>query len=102
MLRFLVILALLISSCIFAQDSSKFPGGASKTPIEHSIGEKGSDSLEVRKALEAVIIQSGIDNFQRYQREQKAKQKKQAMIYFGLGIFFLVVLIVGLRRKIKK
>ena len=43
----------------------------------------------------------GVDNLLRYQKEQKAKQRKQAFLYIGLGIFFLIVLIVGVLRRTK-
>jgi predicted RND superfamily exporter protein len=34
-----------------------------------------------------------------WHNERQAKQKKQMFIYFGLGVFFLVVLVFGLMRK---
>lgn len=35
----------------------------------------------------------------RWQKERQAKQKRQMFMYFGLGIFFLVVLVLRLMRK---
>jgi hypothetical protein len=47
-------------------------------------------------------IQRGLDNLVRYQNEQRAKQKKQAFLYIGLGLFFLAIFIIGIRRRSKK
>ena len=48
------------------------------------------------------MTSNGVKAIVRYQEEQKEKQKKKAMLYFGIGVFFLIVLVVGLRRKVKK
>jgi PBP1b-binding outer membrane lipoprotein LpoB len=34
-----------------------------------------------------------------WHKQRQAKQKKQMFLYFGLGLFFLVVLVFGLMRK---
>ncbi|MDP4261133.1 MAG: hypothetical protein Q8941_01265 [Bacteroidota bacterium] len=47
-------------------------------------------------------VKQGMDNFPRYQNEQRDKQKKQAFLYTGTGTFFFVILVVGLRRSVKK
>jgi hypothetical protein len=72
------------------EDTSHF-----KTTLEES--QRYLDSVRI-----AQETSRGIDFFVRYQKEQKAKQRRQAMIYLALGIFFLIVLIVGWRRRIKK
>jgi hypothetical protein len=45
---------------------------------------------------------AGIKLLMEQQKENKAKQKRTAVIRIGIGLVFLVILIVGLRRKSKK
>jgi hypothetical protein len=37
-----------------------------------------------------------------WHKERQVKQKRQMFLYFGLGIFFLAVLVIGLMRKGKQ
>ena len=45
---------------------------------------------------------SNIESLLRYQEERRAKEKKAAMIRIGIGLAFLVVLVIGLSRRRKK
>jgi hypothetical protein len=58
------------------------------------------DSLKSAQADREVM--QGINNLLLYQGEDTVKQRKKAFLYIGLGIFLLVILIAGLRRKVKK
>jgi hypothetical protein len=46
-------------------------------------------------------ISHNIDGILQLQKEQKAKQKKAAMIRIGIGVALLALLIIGLRRRKK-
>jgi hypothetical protein len=45
---------------------------------------------------------SNIESLLRYQEERRAKEKKAAMTRIGIGIAFLLVLVIGLSRRSKK
>jgi len=65
-----------------------------------------SIAKDIRKKEELKHIeqdaQRSTDYFVRLQKERRAKEKKNALIRIGIGIVFLIVLIFGLRRRIKK
>src|SRR6187549_3706078 len=42
---------------------------------------------------------AGIKLLMEQQKERRAKEKRTAMIRIGIGVVFLVIMIVGLRRK---
>jgi hypothetical protein len=44
-------------------------------------------------------VRNNADYFLQLQKEQKAKQKKAALMRIGTGVVFLIILIIGLRRK---
>ena len=60
-----------------------------------------ADSLRVKEDMDRMAERSA-NYWAQYQREQKAKQKRQAIIYMAMGVAFLVVLIIGMRRRMKK
>lgn len=43
-----------------------------------------------------------LNEFMARQNERQQKEKKRMYIRIGLGVFFLVILIIGLRRRSKK
>jgi hypothetical protein len=55
-----------------------------------------ADSSQIR-----IDISRNMDSFLQLQKEQKAKQKKAAIIRIAIGISFLVLLIIGLKRRKK-
>lgn len=56
------------------------------------------DSLQIQES-----ITRNTDTILQFQKERNAKQKKAAMIRIGIGVAFLIVLVIGLtRRKGKK
>jgi hypothetical protein len=101
--KVLLTVLLLISSAAYSQDTINKKIERADT----SATKKGSDNAQrysdsLKSAQTNSDPMQGINNLVRYQDEQNAKKKKQAFLYLGLGIFFLVVLIVGLRRRVKK
>jgi hypothetical protein len=44
----------------------------------------------------------GLNDLVRIQEQRRAKEKKAAMIRIGIGVAFLVVLVIGLSRRRKK
>lgn len=103
MRKFLLITFLfLISAASFSQDTNKAiqlqDTSATKKALDNA--QHFLDSLN--QATTYKDVSQGIDNLVIYQNERRAKQKKQAFLYIGLGLFFLVILIVGLRRRVKK
>ena len=62
--------------------------------------KSGVDSIY--NSLEEKRNQRNLEQFMAMQKEQQAKQKKQMWIRIGLGIFFLIILIVGIMRRRKK
>ncbi|SRR5258705_8968549 len=102
MSRLLMILLLFISSVSFSQDpvdtmlrrSDSLRGEIRKS-------EAYTDSMRRKEDIDRMTSNS-VNAFVRYQKEQKEKERKKAILYIGLGVFFLVVLVVGLRRRTKK
>ncbi|MEI9945929.1 MAG: hypothetical protein WDN26_17120 [Chitinophagaceae bacterium] len=101
MRKLLLILTLLISSVTFSQDTPavRFED---TTALKRSLDDAQHFLDSMKHAEASREAAQGLQNLLRYQDEQNAKKKKQAFLYLGLGIFFLVVLIVGLRRRRKK
>jgi hypothetical protein len=58
---------------------------------------------EIRKKEELKQIeqdsQRNMDYFLQLQKERHAKEKRNAIIRIGIGLAFLIVLIIGLRRR---
>jgi hypothetical protein len=103
MYKVLLTVSLLISSASYCQDT------INKTveQADTSATKKAMDNVQhfidsMKSAQMNSDAMQGINNLVRYQNEQNAKKKRQAYIYLGLGVFFLLVLIVGLRRRVKK
>jgi hypothetical protein len=48
-----------------------------------------------------IDVSGNMDSFLQMQKEQNAKQKKGAIIRIAIGIAFLVLLIIGLKRRKK-
>jgi len=101
MYKFLLAAALLISSFSFSQDTTndslRQPGSIDKITDQRQSYE---DSM--RKADIDRMTRRSADFFVQYQKQQREKQKRQAILYIALGVFFLIVLIFGLRRRMKK
>ncbi len=98
MLRILFILLLSGSLIAGAQDTISVAD--SPVTTHHQPVQPQQDSIQ--REINNRSNQQNFNFIQELHRQQTAKKKRQMMIYFGLGIFFLVVLIVGLRRRRKK
>lgn len=94
---------MLISSFSFSQDTSNTivkweDTSATKKAIDDS--QRFIDSMKYDATYQQT--QQNMDWLVRMQDERRAKQKKQAILYLSLGVFFLIVMLVGLRRRVKK
>jgi hypothetical protein len=100
MYKFFLAIALFSSFVCFSQDSSNIRSqDTSATAKAIYNTQRFLDSLKA--ANENRDAMQGLNNLLQYQKEQRAKQKKQAFLYIGLGIFFLIILIVGIMRRSK-
>lgn len=97
-----IVLALLFCVNVFAQDT--VPSSlADSVTVQQEMRQRQQtlDSLAARESFRQNADQS-MQNFIRFQNERNAKQKRQAFLYIGFGLAMLVVLIIGLRRRVKK
>ena len=96
------VLALLFCVNVFAQDTipSSVPDSAS-VQQEMRQRQQTLDSLAARESFRQNADRS-MQNFISLQKENNEKKKKQAYLYLGFGVAMLVVLIIGLRRRVKK
>lgn len=101
MYRLLLIVSHLIFPVAFSQDTINNRSGGEDTSGKVMGNELTYPDRLSKEDLDR-MNKSSADFFVQYQRQQKARQKKQAMLYIGIGIFFLIILVVGLRRRIKK
>jgi hypothetical protein len=107
MRRFLLIVLLFATSTCFSQDSSvhKRQLIANDSVLMHL--QRFDDSVakdvqEKAQQQEFERMNASLNSFAELQREQRAKQKRQTFIRIGIGVAFLILLIVGLRRRAKK
>ena len=102
MYRILLAVLLFISPLSFSQDTMskaiREDTSATKKALDNA--QHFLDSMKTAEQYKDV--EQGLDNLARYHKEQQAKQRRQAMLYIGLGIFFIFVLIIGLRRRVKE
>src|SRR5574338_835656 len=94
---------LLCSLQTVAQDTMK---GKSDTGIYSGVSS-ASDRLskaEEDSIFKEVMKQNSrnLDSFLKYQEKIKSRQKRNALIRIGLGIFFFILLLIGLNRQRKK
>jgi hypothetical protein len=94
MSRLLLALSLFICTSVFSQDSTR-PLQQDTASAEHHLTKEQKEEIDR-------MTNRSVEFFTTYQKQQKEKQKKKAMLYIGMGVFFLVVLVVGLRRRAKK
>ena len=101
MYKFLLAAALLISSVCFSQDSSNNTRLQDTSSTAKVLNDTQRFLDSMKAANENRDVTQGLNNLMQYQNEQRAKQKKQAFLYIGLGIFLLVVMIIGFMRRSK-
>ncbi|MES1223859.1 MAG: hypothetical protein ABUT20_50655 [Bacteroidota bacterium] len=68
------------------------------------LNDSVSEAIRKKEALEDIqkMASRSADYFVRLQKERRAAEKKNALIRIGIGIAFLILLIFGLRRRVKK
>jgi hypothetical protein len=102
MSKLLLAVLLLISSVVFSQDSIDDMLRRSDSLNKEIIKSQAySDSLRKKEDMDRMAERSA-DFFAQYQKDQNAKKKKQAIMYIAFGVAGIVVLIIGLRRRVKK
>jgi hypothetical protein len=113
MKRFLLCLFLLYGMTGFSQapDSNVNKMGKPKLIRDSATVKKLEDIKDSMATIVPVTeqptiteedISRNMDGILRYQQEQRAKQKKAAIIRIVIGLAFLGVLVVGLLRRRKK
>jgi hypothetical protein len=95
-------ISLLISSLVFSQDTVT-DALRKMDSLQKAINSSQAyaDSLRQKEDIDRMTSQSA-DYFVQYQKEQRAKQKKQAVIYIVMGVAGFIVLAIGLMRRRKK
>jgi hypothetical protein len=99
----LLAISLLIPSQVVSQDTvTDAPRKMDSLEKAINSSQVYSDSLRQKEDIERMTSRSA-DYFVQYRKEQRAKQKKQAIIYIVMGVAGLIVLLIGLlrRKKIK-
>lgn len=110
MKKFLLFLLLITGMATLSQTRDKIK----KSKGRHQLVSGDSIINELQRMKDSVAIAYKTDNDQsqqnisrnmqgilQLQKEQKEKQKKGALIRIGIGITFLVLLIIGWRRRRK-
>ena len=102
MRKILLAISLFISSLVFSQDTVT-DALRKMDSLEKAINNSQaySDSQRRKEDIDRMTSRSA-DYFVQYQKEQRAKQKKQAIIYIVMGVAGFIVLIIGLMRRRKK
>lgn len=106
MKKTLLLLFLFASITGFSQKA--FQKGRKKLIINDTVVEKMQhlkDSMILEQKDSGAIIKDFNPNFDylvQLQKEQRAKQKKTALIRIGIGLALLVLLFIGLMRKRRK
>lgn len=109
-----MLLFILSSVVVFGQDGKKEPNKKLHQKLEFSdsalirLRQLDDSVLKARQAAEArqmedSIMQRNNNYILELQKEQRAKEKKAAIIRIAIGIGFFIILIIGLtRRRVKK
>jgi hypothetical protein len=103
MRRFVFAVLFLSSFIAGAQDSLKGRNDTMKPSVSLSLADS-LDKLRNDSIFNETMEQNSrnLDHFLQLKKEQDARQKRGALIRIGIGIALLIVMIFGLRRKIKK
>jgi hypothetical protein len=110
MRNLLLLLFCLFSITCFGQQSDTTSGKKS-SPAKVVFDDSALIRLtrfqdSIRKAEEMEEFnktnQKNLSYFLQLQKERRAKQKRNAIIRIAIGIGFLIILVIGLRRRAKK
>lgn len=110
MQKLLVLLFILSSVVVFGQNSKTEPNKKLHHKLEFSdsamirLRQLDDSILKAQQAAEArqtedSMMQRNNNYILELQKEQRAKEKKTAIIRIAIGIGFLIILIIGLTRK---
>lgn len=99
MYRFLLAASLLISAISSSQDTDKLKQDSLNKIVNSNLSY--SDSVQRAEDIKRMTDRS-VSYFAQLQKQRNARQRKQAILYIVIGAVFLIVLIVGLRRRRKK
>ena len=110
MKKFLLLLIIFCSTAGFSQDSRSKKRVESRKLIPDistvkKIEEIKDSAIKSIKIAEEKKIEEkfpiNVEAIEQIQKEQKTNKKNAALIRIGLGVAFLVLLIIGLRRRKK-
>jgi len=83
-------------------DQQKLSLDSLNEQLEQSIRASTARIDSASRAMEAERMAKNMDYFMQEQTARNAASKKRIWMYFGVGAFFLTVLVAGLLRKSKK
>lgn len=103
MRQLLLAIFLVFSVTVFAQKKDSLSiDTTSLSALNRSIDSSMKSYTDsINKQMIEQQTQQSIDFFVRMQKERKEKEKKQAIIRIAIGVVFLAVFIVGIRRRRK-
>ena len=103
------VIALLFGCIVLITGNANDTSTSKPVPINNPIQaiDKAADSLmkkEQEEVAEKTLVQNeqSLNSFMKEIRERDRKEKQQMYLRFGLGLLFLVVLIIGLLRRRKR
>ncbi|HVT83872.1 MAG TPA: hypothetical protein VHD35_01650 [Chitinophagaceae bacterium] len=103
MRKIFIVLVFFCSLQALAQDSAKTKRDTNSvsgfSSLNDSLNKAQQDSI-FKETLEQ--NSRNLDSFLRYREEMRARQKRNVLIRIGLGIFFFIILVIGLNRQRKK
>ena len=103
MRKFFIVLVFFCSLQVVAQDSAKTKSDTNSfsgfSSLNDSLNKVQEDSI-FKETMEQ--NSRNLTSFLKYQEEVKAREKRNALIRISLGIFFFIVLLIGLNRQRRK
>ena len=99
------VITLLFSSIVLTTGNANDTSTARPVPINNSVQPADSAMKKEQDEIsENTLTQNeqNLNSFMKEIRERDRKEKQQMYLRFGLGLLFLVVLIIGLLRRRKR
>lgn len=103
-MRKLVFMLIFFNSLLaMAQDSANARDDTNSYSRQSTLNDS-INKINEEKFFKETMKQNSrnLDNFIKYQKEASNRQKRNAWIRIGLGIFFFIILVIGLNRQKKK
>ena len=98
----LISLLILFTIVAFSQEDTVLPKQKDTVSLQEAMDSANEYLKELRSKEWEDRNTAGLQLLMKQQNERRAKEKKAAMIRIGIGVLFLVILVIGLRRKRKK